>query len=308
MFCSAVIPTIDRTSLSRAVESVLHQSLKPTDYEIIVVNDSGRPLHHRDWMKCNNVKIIDTNCRNRSVARNAGAAMAKGDYLHFLDDDDWITPESYQRLRVLSEHTGAAWLIGGYRLTDNAGNKRKDVFPCENGNCLVQTIAAEWFSLQASLIQQQPFHEAAGFTSLYELHGGYEDTDLARKIMLRHEVASIPELVAVIRTGLEGSTTDFSNIDEQGRISRERILDQQATRRRLIESARAAGADSSYWTGQLLWVYLASAKWNVHHHRWLIATSRICDGCVCTLSQPRAVTAAGFWTGATHSHVPRWVH
>ncbi|MEZ4715888.1 MAG: glycosyltransferase family A protein [Caldilineaceae bacterium] len=144
MFCSAVIPTIDRTSLSRAVESVLHQSLKPTDYEIIVVNDSGRPLHHRDWMKCNNVKIIDTNCRNRSVARNAGAAMAKGDYLHFLDDDDWITPESYQGARSVRTHRRSL-VDRWYRLTDNAGNKRKDVFPCENGNCLVQTIAAGGF-------------------------------------------------------------------------------------------------------------------------------------------------------------------
>ena len=84
---STIIPTIGRATLSRAVESVIDQQPFGADAEIIVVNDSGQPLPKMSWMEAPNLQIIDTNHRERSVARNTGAAIARGKYLHFLDDD-----------------------------------------------------------------------------------------------------------------------------------------------------------------------------------------------------------------------------
>jgi len=54
------------------------------DFEVIIVNDSGQPLPEADWQKSKRVRIINTNRRERSVARNAGAAIARGRYLHFF--------------------------------------------------------------------------------------------------------------------------------------------------------------------------------------------------------------------------------
>ena len=42
MFCTTVIPTIGRPTLNRAVTSLLEQAFTADDFEIIVVNDSGR--------------------------------------------------------------------------------------------------------------------------------------------------------------------------------------------------------------------------------------------------------------------------
>jgi glycosyltransferase involved in cell wall biosynthesis len=99
MFCSTVIPTIGRPTLSRAVCSLLDQAFTADDFEVIVVNDSGRPLPEMDWQHSAQVRVIDTNRRERSVARNTGAAIAGGRYLHFLDylvpwrhSGRWITP------------------------------------------------------------------------------------------------------------------------------------------------------------------------------------------------------------------------
>ena len=92
MFCSTIIPTIGRKSLDRAVQSVLDQDFPKTDYEVIVVNDSGEPLVDRKWAHSQIVKVVNTNRRERCVARNVGAALARGKYLHFLDDDDWMLP------------------------------------------------------------------------------------------------------------------------------------------------------------------------------------------------------------------------
>ena len=44
MFCSTIIPTIGRPSLSRAVCSVLDQEFSHDDFEVIVVSDSRKPL------------------------------------------------------------------------------------------------------------------------------------------------------------------------------------------------------------------------------------------------------------------------
>ena len=57
MFCATIIPTIGREKLTRAVESVLSQDL-PAEFEVIVVNDSGRPLAEADWQRDERVRVI----------------------------------------------------------------------------------------------------------------------------------------------------------------------------------------------------------------------------------------------------------
>src|SRR5687767_15860254 len=98
MICSTIIPTIGRDSLSRAVESVLQQDFDRYEFEVIVVNDSGQPLPHEDWMESKHVTLLHTNRLNRSVARNTGAAVARGKYQHFLADDDCTVPGAVQGL------------------------------------------------------------------------------------------------------------------------------------------------------------------------------------------------------------------
>jgi glycosyltransferase involved in cell wall biosynthesis len=44
MFCSVIIPTIGRTTLDRAILSVLNQDFSQDEFEVIVVNDSGQTL------------------------------------------------------------------------------------------------------------------------------------------------------------------------------------------------------------------------------------------------------------------------
>ena len=156
VFCSTVIPTIGRPTLSRAVESVLNQQLSIHDLEVIVVNDSGQPLPEADWQRSPRVQIITTNRHKRSVARNAGAAVAKGPYLHFLDDDDGMLLGALERLWELADTSRAAWLYGAFRLVDNQGKTIAEVFPEETGNCFIQLVSWEWLPLQASIIESKP--------------------------------------------------------------------------------------------------------------------------------------------------------
>ena len=108
MFCSTVIPTIGRPTLARSVDSVLGQSFTANNFEVILINDSGQPLPPAGWQRSERVRIINTNRHNRSVARNTGAAIARGRYLHFLDDDDWMLPDAFESLWELASASQAA--------------------------------------------------------------------------------------------------------------------------------------------------------------------------------------------------------
>jgi cellulose synthase/poly-beta-1,6-N-acetylglucosamine synthase-like glycosyltransferase len=78
MFCSVIIPTIGRTTLDRAILSVLNQDFSQDEFEVIVVNDSGNPLPDPKWQGSQNITMLNTNQRERSFARNSGAAYSKG--------------------------------------------------------------------------------------------------------------------------------------------------------------------------------------------------------------------------------------
>src|SRR5258706_696371 len=187
LFCSTIIATIGRATLNRAGESVLCQECDQP-HEVIVVNDTGQPLPPADWQQAARVKVVDTARHERSVARNTGAAIARGKYLHFLDDDDWLLPEALQALKELAQQAEEnAWLYGSTQLVDRQGNPLIELHHGLNGNCFVQVLAGEWIPLQASLIPAEAFFEVGGFDLRLS---GSEDIDLCRRIALTHDLAA----------------------------------------------------------------------------------------------------------------------
>lgn len=94
---SVVIPTYKRSDmLIRAIDSVQNQSYR--DLEILVVNDNEKDdtfslcLYERikKYKDDNRIRIIEQERHiNGAAARNVGIKEAKGEYLAFLDDDDW---------------------------------------------------------------------------------------------------------------------------------------------------------------------------------------------------------------------------
>lgn len=305
MFCSTVIPTIGRPTLSRAVESVLNQELRADDFEVIVVNDSGQPLAPADWQQMERVRIVNTNRHNRSVARNTGAALAKGRYLHFLDDDDWIVPGAFARWRELACSSHATWLYGAFRLVDNQGQIIVEVFPEEMGNCFAQLVAWEWLPLQASIIESDAFFTVGGFADLPSLFGGFEDIDLSRQIALNHSMAATSAVVACIRVGDESSTTNYADMFNQNRQSREKALSAPGAFARMVAAARVSSSRPSYWHGRIAYCYLASMLWNIQRKRFFVTCSRSLHMLVAIAVAGQHMLSVDYWQGLLRPHLPR---
>jgi glycosyltransferase involved in cell wall biosynthesis len=288
MICSVVIPTIARGTLSRAVSSVLNQNFHEKDYEIIVVNDSGQPLPRESWQQHDQVKIIQTNRRERSFARNCGAALARGKFLHFLDDDDWLYPGALNQLRELTlTSPDADWYYGASQLMDREGNEIIQLRHGLNGNCFIEVMAGEWIPLQTSWIRSETFFSVGGFTPLVH---ATQDVDLSRKIGLIGDFAYTNAIVAYIEMGLERSSTDYDKAHQYSRWAREKILNQSGVFKRL-----RAAADESEWHGRMARIYLTSVVWNLAHKRFFTAASRGCFAALALLTAGIRLTRFDFW-------------
>lgn len=302
MFISTIIPTIGRSTLSRAVYSVLDQDFEAEDCEVIVVNDSGKDLPVESWQNRHNVCVLSTNRLNRSIARNTGAAIATGRYLHFLDDDDWMLPGAFEAFWDVTRHSSAAWFHGGFSMVDNLGAKIADIFHDESGNCFINLISWEWLPLQASIVDANAFFKVGGFAMLESLNGGFEDIHLTRQIAVNYEFLNIPKLVACIRSGDAGSTTNFAGMFSQNQESREKILKLPGSYQRLISSARDNPTRNGYWQGKVVYYLLGSAVRNFRARRLFTAGSRTLFALVGLLTAGPYLFRAEFWHGATKPH------
>lgn len=90
---SVIVPVYNvEKYLNRCVDSILNQTFE--DFELILVND-GSPdncgnICDEYAQKDNRVKVIHKKNGGVSSARNAGIDTAQGEYIMFVDSDDWI--------------------------------------------------------------------------------------------------------------------------------------------------------------------------------------------------------------------------
>lgn len=126
---SVVIPTHNRVGyLEHAIESCFDGN-DSVDVEVVVVNDgsSDGTREYLDQLSDPRVRAIHQEAQGAQVARNRGKEKADGEYLKFLDDDDWLASGgleaevkclersdadvAYGRLQIRRESDGSAWIV-----------------------------------------------------------------------------------------------------------------------------------------------------------------------------------------------------
>lgn len=94
---SIIIPVYNvEPYLARCLDSCLKQNIPADEYEIIVVNDGSTDhsvaIVESYIQRFPNVRLVNRDNGGLSAARNTGLKEAKGEYVWFVDSDDWIEP------------------------------------------------------------------------------------------------------------------------------------------------------------------------------------------------------------------------
>lgn len=137
MKLSTIIPVYNAEKyLNRCLDSILSQDIEPQ--EIICVDDGStdRSLEIlRNYEKAHdNIHVLTQKNSYAGTARNNGLAIAKGEYVHFMDADDYILPGAYAKVYETAKAYSADYV-----------KTRSKTFDMQSGNL----IDNNYFSMSA---------------------------------------------------------------------------------------------------------------------------------------------------------------
>lgn len=126
---SVIIPLYNKAPyVAKAIGSVLAQTFH--DYEVIVVDDGSRDnsaeIAERSIEGHSNCRLMRQTNAGVSLARNNGVAVSQGDYLCFLDADDWWEPTFLEEMDKLVVEFPDAGIYGtNYTIVNETRHKTR---------------------------------------------------------------------------------------------------------------------------------------------------------------------------------------
>lgn len=222
MFFSVIIPLFNKAPyVAKAIQSVLSQTY--TDYELIIVDD-GSIDHSADIALQaiaghQNCQLIKQDNAGVSMARNNGVAASHGDYLCFLDADDWWETSFLSEMTALVAEYPDAGIYGtNYTIVNETKHKTR-----------VAPIGVEPGFEKGYINYCQTYAKTLAMPlwtgvvciprSVYETEGGFnpqlkmgEDFDLWIRIAIRHKVAFLNKPLAFYNQDVEAGNRAIGSL------------------------------------------------------------------------------------------------
>lgn len=130
MKISIIMPVYNKEKyLYKSIKSILNQTYE--NFELIIVNDgstdNSSSICHKFEQEDSRIKIIDIENNGVSNARNIGIKNANGQYIQFIDADDYIDKYILEDLVNLSEKYNTDIIITEIKKVDLKSNKSKEI-------------------------------------------------------------------------------------------------------------------------------------------------------------------------------------
>ena len=221
MDISVIIPTYNRAQwLAKAIDSVLTQSFAPR--EIIVVDD-GSSDETQAILARYPVRSHFQQNAGPSAARNAGARLAQGQWLAFLDSDDSWCPEKLEKQvnahrlhpHIQLSYTNELWFRNGQRCLPKKQHRKESgwIYPRALELCLI--------SPSSVMLSRALFENLRGFD---EQLWAAEDYDMWLRICAYHEVLFVDDALIIKHGGHADQLSSQRGIDRYRVMALEKIL------------------------------------------------------------------------------------
>lgn len=211
---SIIIPLYNKyLAIAYTIESVITQTYK--DWELLIIDDGsndGSDQIAKQYTLDKRVHYIYKPNGGVSSARNIGIQMAKGEWLLYIDADDYLLPNALETLLNLAEKFKVNIATSNFHV-ESKGIKKPGLYNVKEGvvSNNFRSLFFNSFDIRAgatlyksSLIKQYRFDE-----TLIR----YEDAKLEFDILRNHKVAITPQFTMVYTkdyAGLSKPASDFS--------------------------------------------------------------------------------------------------
>jgi len=207
---SIIIPTYNRAAfLPKAIKSVLAQTYN--DWELIIVDDGSTDNTNEvisQYSDCRIMYIYQQNAE-RSAARNNGINHAKGEYICFLDSDNYMNAD---RLQKLVDFIGDKQIIACYYTDIKYNNTANGVvrikkgkeysFPINVDSLIQDIIATPQICCATEILRKHQFNTALSIG---------EDMELLFRITAEYPLIYVPNQATVVEIEHEGRSVAFAN-------------------------------------------------------------------------------------------------
>lgn len=151
---SVIVPVYNAEKyIEKCIVSVLNQTY--TDFELLLINDGSTdssPQICSQWaQKDPRIIVISQPNGGVSTARNLGLDRARGEFIYFIDADDWISPNCFEKMMAkMSDDVDL--IISTYQRPDENGNmifEPDDINPAEgiytNADCMAAAYTKPFY-------------------------------------------------------------------------------------------------------------------------------------------------------------------
>ena len=231
---SIIVPVYNVADyLAKCLDSLLSQDLSQDEYEIIVVNDGSTDnsgdIAQKYADKYANITLINQTNQGLSGARNTGIKHANGEYIQFVDSDDYIEKNVLGGLMKQVEKDDLDVLRFNYENVNDNGeiiNPNKDPKHfVDFSNAVVDGLTflnqrlgpacyAWQFMIKKEIIADCLFKERIYF----------EDTEWTPRMLLKASRVASTSAVAYYYLVREGSITKAVNKEKQRKVLEDKIL------------------------------------------------------------------------------------
>jgi glycosyltransferase involved in cell wall biosynthesis len=265
---SIILPTYDRLPLLReAVDSVLAQTV--SDWELIVADD-GSTDDTVAWLEALGdpriVVLPHEHTGHRSLLRNNGLAIAKADWIAFLDSDDrWVPQKLERHLAFHAANPRYRWSYTGRRFIDGNGApipaERFAAWTPHAGNILRQVLTHQAsIALPSVMAERALLREVGGFALA---SWSAEDYELWLRLAERFECGVLAEPLLEVR---KHKSTSFQRPEvDLAFAAMFRAFSARTSNAELAEIARTRSAQHA----------LGAADRLTRHHEWTAAARAV---------------------------------